>query len=65
LLLRFQWGHAFGLALVLWLIMTLTIAPMLFKRTEDAARNNATGAVSALGRQVLDRMCMMSPSWTM
>jgi hypothetical protein len=64
LLLRFQWGHAFGLALVLWLITTLTIAPMLFKRTEDAARKTASGAVTTLGPQVLDRMCMMSPSWT-
>jgi hypothetical protein len=39
LILRFQWLHAFGLALVLWLIVTFAIMPMLFKRAEDAARS--------------------------
>ena len=38
LLLRFQWSHALGLAVVLWLIMTFAIMPMLFRRAEDAAR---------------------------
>jgi hypothetical protein len=48
LLLRFQWGHAFGLALVFWLITTLTIAPMLFHRAEKAAENrNAAGTTAS------------------
>jgi hypothetical protein len=54
LLLRFQWGHAFGFAIVLWVVMTLTILPMMFKRTEDAALKQATpGAVARVrpGRQ--------------
>jgi hypothetical protein len=46
LLLRFQWGHALGLALVLWLIVTLAIMPMLFKRAEDAARSSGSAAIA-------------------
>jgi hypothetical protein len=47
LILRFQWGHAFGLALALWLVVTFAIMPMLFKRAEDAARdvNRSVAAV--------------------
>jgi hypothetical protein len=37
LLLRFQWSHAFGLALVAWLILIFFL-PTLFKKTEDLAR---------------------------
>jgi hypothetical protein len=48
LLLRFQWGHAFGLALVFWLITTLTIAPMLFNRAEKAANKNTAGTTTML-----------------
>lgn len=29
LLMRFQWGHALGLAFVLWIMFTLTVMPML------------------------------------
>jgi len=35
LLLRFQWAHALGLGLILWLVMTLTFLPMLL--TQAAA----------------------------
>jgi len=38
LLLRFQWPHALGLSLVFWLIMTLTVLPMLFTKARDAGR---------------------------
>jgi hypothetical protein len=37
LVLDFQGWHALGLALIVWLIMTLTIVPPLFKRTDDTA----------------------------
>jgi hypothetical protein len=68
LLLRFQWGHALGLAVVFWLAMTLAILPMLFTRVETASRERGatpTAPSSAVGaHQVLARMCMMSPSLT-
>ncbi len=46
LLLRFQWSHAFGFAIVFWVIMTLIIAPMLFKRAEDAGRSHGMGSAA-------------------
>jgi hypothetical protein len=38
LLLQFHFWHAFGFGIILWLVLMLTILPMLFKATEDAAR---------------------------
>jgi hypothetical protein len=38
LLLRFQWGHALGLAIIIWLVMTLTVLPSLMSRTGEIAR---------------------------
>ncbi|HLJ92773.1 MAG TPA: hypothetical protein VKU02_06205 [Gemmataceae bacterium] len=38
LLLQFQWGHAFGLALVLWLAITLTLLPIVFTTAEETAK---------------------------
>jgi hypothetical protein len=38
LILRFQWSHALGLAIVCWLAMTLVIVPMLLGQVEEAAR---------------------------
>ncbi len=38
LLLRFQWGHALGLAIVIWLVMTLIVLPGLMSRTGEIAR---------------------------
>lgn len=35
LLLRFQWSHALGLAVVFWLAMILLIVPMILKPAED------------------------------
>jgi len=37
LLMRFQWSHAFGFALVLWGVMILFILPQVLKLTEKAA----------------------------
>jgi hypothetical protein len=36
LLLRFQWSHALGLAVVFWLIMTIPILPMLLGQASTA-----------------------------
>jgi hypothetical protein len=49
LLLRFQWGHALGLALFFWLAVTLTIMPMLLARMrETAARTTAQAAARGM-----------------
>jgi hypothetical protein len=47
ILLRFQWAHALGLSLVLWLIMTLLIGPIILNKVEEEARS--LGALSTLG----------------
>ena len=47
LLLRFQWGHALGLAFVAWLVLTFFLPP-LFKKTEDLAKQRATQATSSI-----------------
>src|SRR5262249_10789620 len=44
LLLRFQWGHALGLAIVIWLIMTLTVLPTLMSHTSEIARPETTAS---------------------
>ncbi len=41
LILRYQWGHACGLAIVIWLVATLTLLPMMFKKAEDLSRERA------------------------
>ena len=46
LLLRFQWGHAFGLACVAWLVLTFFLPP-LFKRTEDLAKQKAAQSTTS------------------
>jgi hypothetical protein len=38
MLLHFQWSHALGLAVVLWLVMTLAFVPMLMSRCGEVAR---------------------------
>jgi hypothetical protein len=38
LLLRFQWPHALGLAVILWAAMTLLTLPMLLDRVRERAR---------------------------
>lgn len=47
LLLRFQWGHALGLACVAWLVLTFFLPP-LFKKTEDLAKQRAAQATSSI-----------------
>lgn len=37
LLLRFQWHHAFGLAFIFWLLMTVAIVPMILQRAAEAS----------------------------
>ena len=44
-LMRFQWGHALGLAFVMWLTVTLVILPMLL----DTAGTVAMEKRSPLG----------------
>jgi hypothetical protein len=51
LLLQFQWGHALGLAIVFWLIVTLTLLPLIFTKTEEAARQSAVPTSSREGRR--------------
>jgi len=62
LLLDFQFWHAFGFSLVIWLVLMITVLPLLFKRAEDSARG---GAIRGAVVHVDARMCMMSPSLTM
>jgi hypothetical protein len=38
LILQFQWPHAFGLAFVFWLMMTILIVPMLLNQVEKVAK---------------------------
>jgi hypothetical protein len=48
LILRFQWSHAFGFALVLWLVMSFIIVPV-FGRTEKVSKErNAAQKVARL-----------------
>jgi hypothetical protein len=62
LLLRFQWAHALGLAVALWLVMTIPVQPVLLKKAEDLGQERARQRAAA--NLLPYRMCMMSPSWT-
>lgn len=48
LLLRFQWGHALGLACVMWLIMSIAVLPMIF---EQAGRTNSPAAQQSVRKE--------------
>jgi len=61
LLLRFQWGHAFGLALVLWLTLTFFL-PTLFKKTEDLAKQKASASPTSMLEQTPDRTTVLRAS---
>ena len=54
LLLRFQWTHALGLAVVLWLIFTLAILPMMLASAADVAgkRQTMTALVTTTNRSL-------------
>jgi hypothetical protein len=64
LLLKFQFWHAFGMAVVAWLAMTVFILPPLLDRAEETAKERSQAALQT-GPQLDARMCMMSPSCTM
>jgi hypothetical protein len=69
LLLRFQWPHALGLAIICWVVMTLVTLPMLFDRARDLAkeRGRTVGRSARIEIRLPQpecRMCMMSPSLT-
>jgi hypothetical protein len=51
LLLRFQWPHALGLAVVLWLLFTLAILPMMLDYAANVAVKRQ--AVASLSREHL------------
>jgi hypothetical protein len=44
LILRFQWGHALGLAVVLWLIFTLALLPMMLDYAAIVAEKRQSAA---------------------
>jgi hypothetical protein len=46
LVLRFLWGHALGLALVLWVVITLAVLPMVLDRAARAAQERQTAPVT-------------------
>jgi hypothetical protein len=63
LLLRFQWSHALGLAVVLWLVMMLAVWPLLVTRTSVAVRQKPVPSPVALrsdsdGRQRIGAMAL-------
>jgi hypothetical protein len=41
LLLRFQWAHALGLAVILWLVMTIPVLPILLDKAAELGREQA------------------------
>jgi hypothetical protein len=48
LILRFQWSHALGQAVVFWLVMTVFIVPMILNRAEQTAKERAAATVATL-----------------
>src|SRR5437016_14176846 len=47
-ILRFQWAHALGFAVVMWLIVTLIFLPMLLGYAGLVAANRAAPAPAAM-----------------
>jgi hypothetical protein len=45
-LLRFQWAHALGLAVVCWLVVMLVVMPMVLRQAESVAQKRATAAAA-------------------
>jgi hypothetical protein len=52
LLLRFQWHHALGFAVVMWLVMTFAVLPPVFTQTREAVRQKGTRAAPAKAQAV-------------
>jgi hypothetical protein len=44
LVLNYQWPHALGLAVVLWVVMILIVMPMLFDRVRETASRRAVSS---------------------
>jgi hypothetical protein len=66
LLLRFQWSHALGLAILFWLAMTMLIMPQILSRVPRKPAEPATASASVrVQDQFVAKMCIMSPSLTM
>jgi hypothetical protein len=42
LVLRYEWFHALGLSIALWLVMTILVVPMLLTMAGAVAEANAT-----------------------
>lgn len=61
LILRYQWGHAFGLAVVIWLVATLTLLPMMFKKVEDLSRNRANTSQTTSSTPLFDHTAFRDP----
>jgi hypothetical protein len=63
LLLRYQWSHALGLAVVLWLIMTLAILPLVVGRVPlPPPPTRATTAWHGPTGPRFIRVCHVAPS---
>jgi hypothetical protein len=65
LLLRFQWGHALGLAFVLWLLMTLVAVPYMLDsvgRAAQESRGTQRQAAAQRESQGVDRELDATPA---
>jgi hypothetical protein len=60
LILRYQWIHAFGLAIVLWVVFTLTMLPMLLGYAGHAAASRQSVRTISARIDSLDR-----PDWAL
>jgi hypothetical protein len=70
LLLRYQWAHALGLAVVFWAVMTLVVLPMVLGQAERVAGERAAplpaqvsegpaAPKSAAVPEALSRLCLL------
>jgi hypothetical protein len=50
LLLRFQWSHALGMAVVFWAVMTLCVVPMVLHCADEAAEPRAAARAERFPR---------------
>ena len=73
LLLRFQWSHALGLAVVFWLLMTFTLLHMVLSKAQElgqqrpvtspgAQNGGASGFTCAQARAPIRRLHLARPS---
>lgn len=62
LLARFQWSHALGLAVVLWLVTLILLVPLLLEQVENRTKPPAPTTAWRAPGSPGHKMCMMSPS---